>query len=298
MSEHHHHHHAPESDRGLLLAVGINVLLTLAQAIGGIISGSLSLIADALHNLSDAASLGIALFARKISRRPADESKSFGYQRAEVIAALINLTLLITVSLYLIYEAVWRIVEPQVVAGLIIVLVAGVALIIDIITALITYRLSKSSMNMKAAFLHNLSDALTSIGVIIAGALILLYEWYWVDTLLTFLIAGFVLWQGMIMLPKTIHLLMEGTPENLSSAEIKSSMEEVGDVQDVHHIHIWNLDEHRIALEAHVVVTANELQEVEGIKENLKRVLKDKFKITHSTLEFEHHADTNCDEND
>ena len=151
---------------------------------------------------------------------------------------------------------------------------------------------------MKAAFLHNLSDALTSIGVIIAGALILLYEWYWVDTLLTFLIAGFVLWQGMIMLPKTIHLLMEGTPEDLSSAEIKSSMEEVGDVQDVHHIHIWNLDEHRIALEAHVVVTSNELQEVEGIKENLKRVLKDKFKITHSTLEFEHHADTNCDEND
>ena len=294
----HHHHHAPESDRGLLFAVGINVLLTLAQVTGGIISGSLSLIADALHNLSDAASLGIALFARKISRRPADESKSFGYQRAEVIAALINLTLLITVSLYLIYEAVWRIVEPQVVAGLIIVLVAGVALIIDIITALITYRLSKSSMNMKAAFLHNLSDALTSIGVIIAGALILLYEWYWVDTLLTFLIAGFVLWQGMIMLPKTIHLLMEGTPENLSSAEIKSSMEEVGDVQDVHHIHIWNLDEHRIALEAHVVVTANELQEVEGIKENLKRALKDKFKITHSTLEFEHQADTNRDEND
>ena len=297
MSEH-HHHHEPESDRGLLFAVGINVLLTLAQVIGGIVSGSLSLIADALHNLSDAASLGIALFARKISRRPADESKSFGYQRAEVIAALINLTLLITVSLYLIYEAVWRIVEPQVVAGLIIVLVAGVALIIDIITALITYRLSKSSMNMKAAFLHNLSDALTSIGVIIAGALILLYEWYWVDTLLTFLIAGFVLWQGMIMLPKTIHLLMEGTPENLSSAEIKSSMEEAGDVEDVHHIHIWNLDEHRIALEAHVVVTSNELQEVEGIKENLKRVLKDKFKITHSTLEFEHHADTNCDEND
>ena len=294
----HHHHHAPESDRGLLFAVGINVLLTLAQVTGGIISGSLSLIADALHNLSDVASLGIALFARKISRRPADESKSFGYQRAEVIAALINLTLLITVSLYLIYEAVWRIVEPQVVAGLIIVLVAGVALIIDIITALITYRLSKSSMNMKAAFLHNLSDALTSIGVIIAGALILLYEWYWVDTLLTFLIAGFVLWQGMIMLPKTIHLLMEGTPENLSSAEIKSSMEEVGDVQDVHHIHIWNLDEHRIALEAHVVVTANELQEVEGIKENLKRALKDKFKITHSTLEFEHQVDTNRDEND
>jgi len=287
MSEH-HHHHAPESDRGLLLAVGINVLLTLAQAIGGVISGSLSLIADALHNLSDAASLGIALFARKISRRPADESKSFGYQRAEVIAALINLTLLITVSLYLIYEAVWRIVEPQVVTGLIIVVVAGVAFVVDMVTALITYRMSKNSLNMKAAFLHNLTDALTSIGVIIAGALILLYQWYWVDTLVTFLIAGFVLWQGMIMLPKTIHLLMEGTPEDLSSGEIKSSLEEVEDVEDVHHIHIWNLDEHRIALEAHVVVATNELQEVELIKAKLKKMLKDQFKITHSTLEFEY----------
>ncbi|SVD19700.1 uncharacterized protein METZ01_LOCUS372554, partial [marine metagenome] len=106
-----HHHHESDSDRSLLVAVGINVLLTLAQAIGGIVSGSLSLVADALHNLSDAASLGIALFARTISRKPADEFKTFGYQRAEVIAALINLTLLTTVSLYLIYEAIWRIVE-------------------------------------------------------------------------------------------------------------------------------------------------------------------------------------------
>ena len=283
-----HHHHAPESDRGLLGAVFINILLTLAQVIGGIISGSLSLIADALHNLSDAASLGIALFARTISRKPADKTKSFGYQRAEVIAALINLTLLITVSLYLIYEAVWRIVEPQVVTGLIIVMVAGVAFIVDMVTALITFRMSKNSLNMKAAFLHNLADALTSIGVIIAGTLILLYQWYWIDTLLTFLIAGFVLWQGIIMLPKTIHLLMEGTPENLSSDEIKASLEEDKYVEDVHHIHIWNLDEHRIALEAHVVVATNELQEVEVIKRKLKEILKDRFKITHSTLEFEY----------
>ena len=217
-----HHHHVPESDRSLLIAIFLNGLLTLAQVIGGIISGSLSLIADALHNISDAASLGIALFARTISRKPADEFKSFGYQRAEVIAALINLTLLITVSIYLIYEAVWRVIEPQVIAGWIIVLVAGIALIVDMFTAMITYRLSKNNLNMKAAFLHNLSDALASIGVIIAGALILLYQWYWVDTLVTFLIAGFVLWQGIIMLPKTVHLLMEGTPEELSSVDIKS----------------------------------------------------------------------------
>ena len=293
---HHHHHNKSDSDTSLLVAVAINIVLTLAQVIGGIISGSLSLIADALHNLSDATSLGIAVFARAISRKPADEFKTFGYQRAEVIAALINLTLLITISFYLIYEAVWRIFEPQIITGWIIVLVAGIALIVDIVTALITYKRSKNSINMKAAFLHNLSDALASIGVIFAGTLILLYDWYWVDTLVTFLISGFILLQGLILLPKTIHLLMEGTPEGLSTEEIKIAIEKIKDVQDVHHIHIWNLDEHRIALEAHVVVTSDDFKEVELIKYRLKELLKNKFNISHSTLEFEN-LDTNCEEN-
>ena len=294
MSGHHHHHHAPESDRGLIFAVGINILLTLAQAIGGVISGSLSLIADALHNLSDATSLGIALFARTISRRPADEFKSFGYQRAEVIAALINLTLLIVVSLYLIYEAAWRIVEPTTITGWIIVVVAGVALIIDTITAMITFKMSKDSMNMKAAFLHNLSDALASVGVVIAGTLIIFFQWYWVDTLLTFLIAGFVFWQGLIMLPKTIHLLMEGTPEEIDLKEVQASLEKVHGVDNIHHVHIWSIDEKRTAIEAHVSVIFKDMNLVEDIKVKLKNILKVEFGVTHSTLEFEHHIEGIC----
>ena len=125
LEEHIHNHHSTGSNRSLLIAIGINLLLTFAQVVGGIISGSLSLVADALHNLSDATSLSIALLARKISTKPADEFKTFGYQRAEVIAALINLTLLITISLYLIYEAIGRILEPQVITGWIIIIVAG-----------------------------------------------------------------------------------------------------------------------------------------------------------------------------
>ena len=290
------HHHAPESDRGLKFAVAINLLLTLAQAVGGIVAGSLSLLADALHNLSDAAALGIALFARSVSRMPADEFKTFGYQRAEVIAALINLTTLIIISLYLLYEGVWRLIEPQAVTGWIIVIVASAALIIDMITALITFKMSKNNMNMQAAFLHNLSDGLASMGVIIAGTLIILYQWYWVDTALTFLIAGFVFWQGLIMLPRTIHLLMEGSPENLSREEIKLSAINISGVEDMHHLHIWHLDEHRVALEGHVAVNVNELKEVKAIKDQLKLMLKNKFNITHSTLEFEHHTDSTCDE--
>ena len=283
-----HHHHTPESDKGLKFAITINILLTLAQAIGGAIAGSLSLIADALHNLSDAAALGIALFARSISRKPADEINTFGYKRAEVIAALINLTTLIIISVYLLYEAIWRIIEPQVITGWIIVIVASVALIIDMITALITFKMSKNSMNMKAAFLHNLSDGMASLGVILAGILIILYEWFWVDTFITLLIAGFIFWQGLTMLPKTIHLLMDGSPHSLSIDEIKLAAEMISGVENLHHIHIWNLDEHHIAFEAHVVVATNELQEVEVIKRKLKEILKDRFRITHSTLEFEY----------
>ena len=291
-----HHHHTPESDKGLKFAITINILLTLAQAIGGAIAGSLSLIADALHNLSDAAALGIALFARSISRKPADEINTFGYKRAEVIAALINLTTLIIISLYLLYEAIWRIIEPQVITGWIIVIVASVALIIDMITALITFKMSKNSMNMKAVFLHNLSDGMASLGVILAGILIILYEWFWVDTFITLLIAGFIFWQGLTMLPKTIHLLMDGSPHSLSIDEIKLAAEMISGVENLHHIHIWNLDEHRIALEGHVSVDVSELKEAESIKDQLKQMLRDKFNISHSTLEFEHHLESNCNE--
>ena len=291
MAHHHHHHHhhsKDDSDRSLIVAVSINILLTVFQIVGGIISGSLALIADALHNLSDAASLGIAIFARKISRKPADQSKTFGYKRAEVVAALINLTILVIISLYLLYEAIWRFFDPVNISGWVIVIVAGVALVIDMITALITLRLSKNNMNMKAAFLHNLSDALASLAVIVAGSLIILYQWFWVDTLLTLLLSLFILYQGLAMLPKTIHLLMEGAPEDIDFDAIKKSLLSLEGVDDIHHVHVWSLDEETIALEAHVVANIDTFDEMESIKNIIKKKLSDEFNIKHSTLEFEH----------
>lgn len=291
MAHHHHHHHhhsKDDSDRSLIVAVSINILLTVFQIVGGIISGSLALVADALHNLSDAASLGIAIFARKISRKPADQSKTFGYKRAEVVAALINLTILVIISLYLLYEAIWRFFDPVSISGWVIVIVAGVALVIDMITALITLRLSKNNMNMKAAFLHNLSDALASLAVIVAGSLIILYQWFWVDTLLTLLLSLFILYQGLAMLPKTIHLLMEGAPEDIDFDAIKKSLLSLEGVDDIHHVHVWSLDEETIALEAHVVANIETFDEMESIKNIIKKKLSDEFNIKHSTLEFEH----------
>ena len=283
----HDHSHDIDAigDRRLGWAIAINMLLTLAQIVGGFVSGSLALIADALHNFSDAASLLIAWVARRIGRQPPDHFKTFGYKRAEVIAALINLVTLVIVGLYLIYEALWRMVEPQVIEGWTVVIVAGVALVIDVATAVLTYTMSRHSMNIRAAFLHNVSDALASVGVITAGSLILLYEWYWSDTLLTLLIAGYVLYQAATMLPQTIHILMQGAPEDISVDEVIASMERVRGVSNVHHLHIWQLDEHENALEAHVVIA--DFNQTEQIKSALKSEIEQRFSITHSTLEFE-----------
>ena len=175
---------------------------------------------------------------RKIGRQPADHFKTFGYKRAEIIAALINLVTLVLIGLYLIYEAIWRIFEPQVIEGWAVVIVAGIALVIDIATAMLTYHVSKISMNIRAAFIHNVSDALASVGVIITGALILLYGWYWSNTLITLLIAGYVLYQAATLMPKTIHILMQGIPENIVVEDVIQAMQQVAGVRNVHHVHL------------------------------------------------------------
>jgi len=287
MSHSHQHDHdiSEMGDRRLGFAIAINMLLTLVQVVGGILSGSLSLIADALHNFSDAASLLIAWVARKIGRQPADHFRTFGYKRAEIIATLINLVTLVLIGLYLVYEALWRIYEPQIIEGWMVVIVAAIALVIDLITAFLTFTMSKSSMNIRAAFLHNVSDALASVGVIVAGTLILLYEWYWSDTLITLLIAAYVLYQAATMLPKTIHILMQGTPEGIVIDDVVTAMQQVENVINVHHVHIWKLDEHQNALEAHVILS--DYSNMDEVKGNLKTRLANEFLISHSTLEFE-----------
>lgn len=272
-------------ERALFWAVTANIILTLGQAVGGIISGSLALLADALHNFSDAASLLLAMVAIRIGRKPPDIHKTFGYKRAETIAALINLTTLIIIGLYLVGQAVHRFIDPQPIEGWIVVIMAGLGLVVNSVTALLTFRLSKDSMNIRAAFLHNLTDAFASVAVIVAGTLILLFGWVWTDAAMTLLIAGYVLWQGITEMPKVIHLLMEGTPDNLDIDEITGAMEAVVGVKDVHHVHVWQLDEHRSAMEAHVVL--EEGSDMDAVKQALKSLLHDQFRIEHSTLEFE-----------
>lgn len=290
----HDHGHAHGGDRRLLGAVAVNVLLTAAQIVGGVLSGSLSLIADALHNLNDAASLGIALVARRIARRPADEKRTFGYRRAEVIGAVINLTTLIVIGLYLLYETGARYFDPQPVEGWIVVWVAGIALVIDIATALLTYRLSKDSLNVRAAFVHNVSDALASVAVIVAGSLIILYDWYWADLMATALISAYVLYQGVTMMRDAVRILLEGVPPDISLEDVSAAIAGTPGVEGVHHLHVWQLDETHRALEAHIVVLANATNAV-AVKDAVRTTLMDQFRIGHSTLELEDPSEAeNC----
>ena len=287
--DHGHAHIDPESgDRRVSIAIWANGLLTVAQVIGGILSGSLALIADALHNFSDMASLVIAFAARKISRRPADERMTFGYGRIEIVAALINYTTLILIGFYLIYEGGMRMIDPPEVAGWTVVILGGVALVVDTLTAMLTYSMQKGSVNIRALFLHNLSDALASVAVIIGGSLILVYDMRWVDPAITIGIALYILYLAFTEIGGPIRTLMLGSPPEIDGDEVVEAMRGVDGVADVHHVHLWQMQEHEPALDCHVVLTADGWDQAEKIKGAIKDRLKEKFSIGHSSLEFEH----------
>lgn len=292
---HHHHHIDPDAgDRRVLLAVLVNLGLTVVQVIGGILAGSLALIADALHNFSDAISLIIAFGARKIARRPSDAQMTFGYGRAEIIAALINYTTLILVGFYLVYEAILRFIEPQGVDGWLVIIIAAIALVIDVITALLTYALSKESLNIRAAFLHNVADALGSVAVIVAGTLILLYDWRLADPLVTLLIAAYILWHAIIEVGPVVRILMLGSPEHIETEKVLERMQGVDGVLNVHHAHFWQVSEHMSSLDAHMVIEEGAWSRADAIKADVKAMLATEFGIEHTTLELEcaHHACT------
>lgn len=286
---HSHGHNELEglSDRRIGYTVALNVLLTLAEIIGGIVSGSVALVADALHNLNDAVALLIALIARRIARRQPDEQRTFGYRRAEVVGGLINLVALAVVGVFLAYESILRFFEPSDVGAWVMIIISGVALIVDVLTVVLLYAMRKGSVNMRAAFMHNLSDALASVAVMAGGAAILLFGITWIDPLLSLIIVAYIFWQVYGLLPGTVRLLMESAPAGLDLGQLVRQLEQLDGVEGVHHLHVWQLDEHHNALEAHIVIARDDALRMEGIKTVVKKVLEEDFDVTHAMLEIE-----------
>ena len=290
MSHSHNHSYEIEnvSNTVLLWTVVVNLGLSVFEFVAGLISGSVALMADALHNTNDAGALLIAYIARRIAKKGADEKFTFGYRRAELIGAMIQLTALILVGLYLVYEAVLHFFEPEPLLGGWIMVAAGIALFVDVVTAWLLWSMSRGSLNVKAAFLHNLTDAGASVAVLAGGAAIYWLNWSWVDPALTLVIASYILFMSFGMLNRTSRILMEGTPPEINIAELANALETISGIESVHHIHVWELDEHHMALEAHIVIQQqSDIEMLETIKSSSKALLKDRFKIEHSTLEIE-----------
>jgi len=293
MSHDHAHSHGTENipDRILLWTVVVNLGLSGFEFAAGAVSGSVALMADALHNTNDAGALLIAYVARKISRKGADHRYTFGYRRAELIGAMIQLTALIVVGLYLLFEAVKRFFTPEPLLGDWMMIAAGVALLVDIVTAWLLWSMSKGNLNVRAAFLHNLADAAASVAVLLGGAAVYWFDWYWIDPLLTLLIAGYILHMSLGMLRQTASILMEGAPAGFHVDDLKRDIGTIPDVMDIHHVHVWELDEHRRALEAHIVISHEvSMSKMETIKAEVRQRLHDHYDIEHSTLEMEMHG--------
>lgn len=296
-SNHHHHHHHGQGDihgQRLLWAVVANVLLTVAQLIGGILSGSLALIADAVHNLSDAGALALAAFARRVAGLPPSERMTFGFGRAEILGALVSSSSLVVVAGYILYESIERFYHPQEIEGWMVIGVATLALFVDLVTAALTFRGSKESLNIRAAFIHNLSDAMASVAVIISGSLILWWKLYWADLVASILISLYILYHSYFLIRECLAVLMQAVPDDLDPHEVKRAIKVIKSVVEVHHVHIWQLHERFRSLEAHLVISSADLQNMEKIKREVRSLLREQFRITHSTLEIEVTSDSCC----
>ena len=293
MSEHiHHHHHHNEvtqkSVKLLILSFAINMLLSVAEIIGGIISGSVSLIGDALHNTSDGFSILIAVIAFKIGNKKASAKYTYGFKRAEIIGGFVNLILLFISGCYLLVEGIERLINPQQIDGLLIILISVLALIIDALTAKISHHDAHHNSNMKMVFIHNLADAFGSIGVIISGLCIMWFDLYWVDGIVALIIAFYMIFQSVVSFPQIVNILMNAAPDNIDIEQVKNSLLAIKNIKNVHHLHLWCISEHNVAIECHIESDNNDII-VEATQ-----LLKDKFGITHCNFQVENKSCGEC----
>lgn len=280
---HHHHHHEvnKKSIKLLVLSFAINMLLSIAEFIGGIISGSVALIGDALHNTSDALSILIAVIAFKIGSKKASTKYTYGFKRAEVIGGFVNLVLLFISGCYLLIEGIERLIKPEQIEGMLIIWISVLALVVDIFTAKISHHDAHHNTNMKMVFIHNLADVFGSIGVIISGLCIVWFNIYSIDGIVALLIAFYMIFQSIATFPKVINILMNAAPDNIDIEQIKKCILEIDDIKDVHHIHLWSISEHNVALECHVESCNVDIVPIIADK------LKDKFGINHCNVQIE-----------
>jgi cobalt-zinc-cadmium efflux system protein len=274
--------------RRLLIALALNLGITVAEVAGGIISGSLALLADAAHNLSDAGSVLVSYIAWRISQREADRRRTFGYARAETIGAVINLTTLFVIGIYLLYEAVNRLINPTEVVGTTMLIVGVIALVEDLAAAWVL-RKEAGSLNVRSTYLHMIADALATIGVIVGAIGIMIWgsSVRWIDPAITALIAIYILVHASREIREAIAVLMDSAPKDFEYDAVVADLKAMPSVEDVHHLHVWQLREGRTALEVHVAVSETDLGKATDLQGEMKLRLRERYGVDHATIELE-----------
>ncbi|WP_298492688.1 cation diffusion facilitator family transporter [uncultured Algibacter sp.] len=296
MGHHHGHNHSHDhSDlkgRNLFISIILNILITVAQVIGGLISGSLALLSDALHNFSDVISLIISFIANNLTKRKASFQKTFGYKRAEILAAFINAATLIVVAILLIIEAVKRFKNPQEIESNLVIWLSLIAILGNGFSVLLLKKDAKANMNMKSAYLHLLTDMMASVAVLIGGLLMKYYQMYLVDSILTFIIALYLIWMGFDLLKDSTKVLMLFTPDTIPIKKIVDEINTFESIKNVHHVHVWQLNEDEIHLEAHIDFNKDiTLSEFDDILHNIEDFVFSKYDINHVNIQPEYGKD-------
>jgi len=295
---HNHHgeaeHSALTSSSRLKIALVIVSVIMVAEVIGGILSNSLALLGDAGHMLVDALALGLSLFAITIAQRPATLSKTFGYHRVEIMAALANGTILALVSIYIFYEAYQRFLEPPAVHAPLMLVIASIGLVANLIGLLLLRRASHENLNVKAAFWHILGDTISSVGVIVAGIVISVTGWGIIDPLIAVFIGCIILWGAVRLVKESVDILLEAVPRHLDTEEVIETMKKVPGVEEVHDIHLWTITSGIYALSAHLLIEDQQVSMSGQIVDRVNRDLSHHFGITHTTLQLECEACETC----
>ena len=293
---HHGHSHGITGEKNLLGAIALNTLITAAEIAGGIISGSLALLSDAFHNLSDVVSLVISYIAILVGKKSKSSTKTYGYKRAEILAALANVITLFFVCGYIIYEAIKRLSNPEPINTVIMLSVAFVGLLGNGISVAMLIKDAKNNINIKSAFLHLLGDTFSSIAVIITAVILMFKPWFILDTIMSIALAIYIIKESISILLESIHILMQGVPKGLDKAKIVKSISAIKGLKtkDIHHIHMWDITPGQTVFDAHIVVDKKYLKDADRIIKKVNRVLSKEFHISHSTIQLESGTDVHC----
>lgn len=288
MEHQHHPSHRQVEGKNLLFSIVLNIVITVAQIIGGILSGSLALISDALHNFSDVLSLVFSFLANKLAKKKASLNQTFGYKRAEILTAFVNAITLIIVALYLIFEATIRFFHPEVIQSSLVIWMSILGILVNGFSALMLKKDAAHNLNMKSAYIHLFSDMMASVAVLIGGILMKYYQIYWIDSLLTFAIAIYLIFIGLDLLRDSTKILMLFTPSHININEIVTEVHKISGINKLHHIHVWHLNEHELHLEAHLDCSDDiKISDFNILLSNIEQVLLEKFQINHINIQPE-----------